>query len=81
MKIQVKTHAGLILIDPNIEIHSTLDDPNAETFTPSIILVDSVNPEIRIGHVLPPQPYVNGTWTDKDVEQTIAKYIDEIKID
>lgn len=81
MKIAVETH-NEILIDPIIEIgERTIDDAKSKTFTPMIVIVDKENQKRRFAQYLPPQPYVNGTWTDEDVEKAITKHIDEIKID
>lgn len=78
MKIELESHPGVVLLDPFVELLTTTDDEKNETFTPAIILIDSVNSNIRIGHVLPPQPYVNGTWESEDVGLAISNYIKEI---
>lgn len=79
MKIEVTTH-NEILTDPIIELERTIDDAKKETFMPLIIIIDRDNLERRFGQYLPAQPYVNGTWTDEDVENAIANYIDQITI-
>lgn len=80
MKIEVSTHPGLIISNPTIEIYYTMDDPNGKTFTPTIILIDEENPRIRIGHTLPPHPYINDAWDDMDVSNYINEYLEKIKI-
>jgi hypothetical protein len=78
MKIILDSHLKAELIDPIIQLISTLDNPNEQTFTPTIRFVSGEN---QIGHTMPSQPYVKGTWTDEDVATAIEKYIDEIKLD
>ena len=77
MKYTVNTHEGVVIDNPQIEVIGTFDDPIKETFTPSIIFVFG---ESRIFHELPPQPYVNGTWDDSNVELAIENYLKTIEI-
>lgn len=76
MEIELDSHPGVVMIDPTIEIVGTYDDPINETFTPRIIFHAGKN--VNIGHDLPPQLYVNGTWTDADVENALTNYIRSI---
>lgn len=59
------------------EVHSTLDNPKDETFTPTVVFVSG---KTRIANQLPPQPYVNGTWSDKDVNDAVENYIQLITV-
>ncbi len=79
MKIEVTTH-NEILTDPIIELERTIDNPKTKTFQPVIILIDKDNPTRRFGQFLPEQPYINDTWTDKDVLNAIENYIKEITV-
>jgi len=79
MRIELKSHKGVIMIDPTVELQTTLDNPINETFTPSVVFIDG--DRIRIAHDLSAQPYVNGTWTDEDVQSAIDKYLDSIDLD
>ena len=79
MKIELDSHKGVIMINPIVELISTLDNPIKETFTPSLVFIDG--DRIRIGHDLPPQPYVKGTWTDEDVQNAINKYLQSIDLE
>lgn len=78
MRFELDTHKGVILVNPTIELIGTFDNPIDETFTPTIVFVD-VN--IRIGHSLPAQPYINDTWTDEDVQNAIDNYLASINLD
>lgn len=80
MKIEVSTHPGLIIINPSVEIHYITDFPSQKSFSPTIILIDEESPKIRIGHTLPPTPYINDTWDDNDVSNYINEYLEQIKI-
>lgn len=73
--IKIESH-NVEMEDFTFEVLSTIDHPKNETFTPSVLFVSG---KTKVVVTLPPQPYVNGSWTDTDVEQAIAKYIDEIK--
>lgn len=79
MKIEVATH-NEILIDPIIELEKTIDNPKNKTFQPVIVLIDSENPRRRFGQFLPEQPYINDTWTDEDVNNSIVAYLNSINI-
>ena len=76
---EVETHKGLKMVDPNYEINQgTKDFPIDEKFIPSITFIFDNS---RIFHQLPPQPYVNGGWEDKDVEDAVARYLKNISKD
>lgn len=77
MKYTVSTHEGVIIDNPTIEVQGTFDNPNNETFTPRIVFVFG---ESRIFHELPPQPYVDGTWNDSDVEKSIELHLKTLEI-
>jgi len=77
MKYTVNTHQGVVIDNPTIEIVGTFDNPINETFTTSIIFVFG---ESRIFHEMPPQPYVNGTWNDEDVDKAIEKHLKSLEI-
>jgi hypothetical protein len=55
----------------------TFDNPIEQTFKTSIIFVFG---ESRIFHEMPPQPYVNGTWNDSDVQKAIEKHLKSLEI-
>lgn len=74
--IKLESH-NVELDDFTYEVHSTLDNPNGETFTPTVIFISG---KTRIANTLPPQPYVNGTWTDQDVENAVQEYIKSIEV-
>lgn len=74
--IRIDSH-NIELSDFTHEIHSTLDNPNDQTFTPSIVFISGTT---RIFNTLPSQPYVNGTWTDEDVNTAINEHIKSIEI-
>ncbi len=80
MKIEVNTHPGLIITNPAVEIYYVTDFPSTKTFSPTIILIDEESPKIRIGHTLPPHPYINDTWEDIDVSTYINEYLQKIQI-
>ena len=73
MKFELETHLGVTLIDPKIEVVKTLDDPINETFQPHLLFTDGER--IRIYHVMPEQPYVNGTWSDNTVSKSVETYL------
>jgi hypothetical protein len=77
MKYQVNTHKGVVIDNPSIEIVGTFDNPIEETFTPSIIFAFGEN---RIFNEMPPQPYINGTWNDSDVDKAIEKHLKSLEI-
>lgn len=68
----VETHPGVTISNPDIELIQTIDTPNAETFTPCVVIHSGAN--VAIYHELTPQPYVNGTWEDSDVTTAITQY-------
>lgn len=74
--IKIESH-NIELNDFTYEIHSTLDNPNDETFTVSIVFVSGMT---RIFNQLPPQPYVNGTWNDADVQKAVEVYLKTIEV-
>lgn len=74
--IKIESH-NIELNDFTYEIHSTLDNPNDGTFTVSIVFISGMT---RIFNQLPPHPYVNGTWTDEDVQNTVTNYIKSIEL-
>jgi len=69
--IKLESH-NVEMEDFTTEIHSTIDNPNNETFTPTVVFISGAN---KIANTLPPQPYVNGTWTDDDIQKSIDEYI------
>lgn len=79
MRIEVLTHSE-ILEDPIVEIDKTIDNPKNLTFTPCIVLIDSNDQKRRFAQYLPEQPYVNGSWTDQDVQQSVENYLKTIEI-
>lgn len=81
MRIELESHPGVVLKDPFVELKTTIDDEINQTFTPNIVFTDSVNPLIKIGHSLPAQPYVNGSWESEDVKKSIEDYIKLISKD
>jgi hypothetical protein len=68
---EVETHPGVTIVNPDIELVTTVDVSRWETFQPTVIIHAE---NIKIYHVLPPQPYVNGTWEDDDVNNAITTY-------
>jgi hypothetical protein len=79
MKIEVTTH-NEILEDPIVELDKTIDMPKNETFIPCIVLVDKDDSRRRFAQYLPEQPYINGTWTDEDVQIAVDNYLKAIEI-
>lgn len=69
----VPSHPGLLLVDPEVIIVSTLDLPRLQRYRPSIELV--MGDHVRIHHDLPEQPYVDGTWTDADVSASVEAHL------
>lgn len=79
MKLELETHPGVTIIDPTFELQKTVDYyPSSNYFQPEVLVISE---NIKIYHVLPKQPYVNGTWTDKDVEDSIQRYFDSIDLE
>jgi hypothetical protein len=74
--IKINSH-DIELQDFTYEVHSTLDNPNDETFTVTVVFVSG---STRIANTIPSYPYVNGTWTDEDVENAIQNYIKSISV-
>lgn len=77
MKYTVDTHEGVIIENPEIELIGTFDNPIEQTFKPSILFKFG---DSKIHHELPPQPYVNGTWTDVNVELAIENHLKTLEI-
>ena len=75
MKFTIPTHINRTFTDPNITVVETVDNPIAETFTPRVIIEDETG---QYSHTLPPQDYINGTWTDSDVSTAIDNYFKSI---
>ena len=73
MKFELETHPGVIMIDPTITIVRTIDDPIKQTFEPHLLFTDG--DRIKIYHVMPEQPYVNGTWLDNTVSKSVETYL------
>lgn len=69
----VPTHPGVLIADPEVTVASTLDLPAERQFVPAILF--RVGENICIHHDLPPQPYVNGTWTDEDVAAAVSAHL------
>lgn len=78
MKIRLETHDNIILIDPTITVHHTIDDPINETFTTTLRIVHA---NYDVLHNMPAYPYVNGTWQDSDVQNAINDYLPTITIE
>lgn len=74
--IKIESH-NVELDDFTYEVNSTLDNPNDETFTVTVVFVSG---STRIANTLPSASYVNGTWTDQDVENAIQNYIKSISV-
>lgn len=77
MRFELATHPGLILIDPDVQVVQTIDDDINDTFTPHLLFI---NGESRIYHVMPPQPYVNGTWTNATRDNAVRAYLESIAL-
>jgi len=79
MKITLPTHPEITLTDPEYT-WTCIDDPQAQTFTPAIHF-EVENEGVQFTAVVPlsPQPYVDGTWYDEDVENAIQDYLLTIK--
>jgi hypothetical protein len=73
MTIEVPSHPGVLIIDPTVTVVATLDRPTEQTFQPSVVLESGAN--IRIHYDLPAQPYVNGTWSDADVQAAVDAHL------
>lgn len=72
---EVDTHPGVTIVNPEIELVTTVDIARDEVFQPTVIIHAE---NIKIYHVLPLQPYVNGTWEDEDVQAAIINYFTEL---
>jgi hypothetical protein len=77
MKYKVETHPGVVIENPEIEILKTIDYPKNKTFQPIILFIFG---ESRIYHELPEYDYINDTWGDDDVDNTITEYLKTIEI-
>lgn len=81
MRIILPTHLDVELIDPEYT-WTCLDDPQSETFTPTINFAATHNGvNFTIPHALTPQPYVNGTWGDAEVDKAVEDYLNEINLE
>ncbi|MCW5900475.1 MAG: hypothetical protein KIT10_14520 [Flavobacteriales bacterium] len=78
MRLQLDTHPGVILEDPEWQVLHTVDRPAEQTFTPTIVL--DCGPNLRVLHRLPPQPYVNGTWGDEHVSAAVQAYLPTLEV-
>jgi len=78
MKFELESHKGVILENPTIEIASITDFPIEKKFKPSILFI--IEPNIRIHHDLPTYDYIDGTWTDEDVEIIVDEYLNTISL-
>ena len=74
--IKIESH-NVELDDFTYEVHSTLDNPNDETFTVTVVFVSG---STRIANTIPASAYKKGTWTDEDVENAIQNYIKSIEV-
>jgi hypothetical protein len=74
--IKIESH-NVELDDFTYEVHSTLDNPNDETFTVTVVFVSG---STRIANTIPASAYIKGTWTDEDVENAIQNYIKSIEV-
>lgn len=72
MRIILESHPGLVLVDPTVEILRTIDDDVNDTFTPQLLFIHG---ESRIFHEMPPQPYVDGSWTNDDRDEAVSAYV------
>lgn len=77
MKFELESHKGVTLVDPEIKLIGTFDNPEKETFRPTIIFMAE---NINIAYDMPEQPYVKGTWTDEDVKNAIDQHLKIIEI-
>lgn len=75
MTFTIETHADRTFTDPTITVIETVDRPLDSTFIPRVIISDSTG---DYSHTLPPQPYVDGTWTDDDVSNSVNQYFESI---
>jgi hypothetical protein len=81
MKLILNSHPDITLIEPVFKLVKTIDYPESETFVPCLEFeVDNSEVKFKIYHELPPQPYVNGSWTDVDVDNAIKTYFESIEI-
>lgn len=78
MTFTIETHQDRTFTDPLIEVVETIDRPQDEVFIPRVIITDDSG---EYSYMLPPQDYVNGTWTDADVETAITNYFNSISND
>lgn len=79
MKITLTETHDVTLNDPIVEItEGTIDNHIRETFQPRIVFIDKEDNTKRYAQILPEQPYVNGTWTDEDVEASVGEYLKSI---
>jgi len=71
MKFTIETHLDREFKDPEITVIQTVDKPKETVFIPSVHIKDATG---TYHHDLPPQNYVNGTWTDDDVRDAVERY-------
>lgn len=73
----INTHEGVDLTGEKWTLVKTIDHSDSQTFTPCIIFNESERTNIY--YELPPQPYVNDTWNDEDVQVAILNHIKQLK--
>ena len=73
--MELDTHPGLIITDPQITVVETTDFPLEGMFQPRVLLEGD---NYKISHTLPKQPYVNGTWTDNTVNNAVTNYLNSL---
>lgn len=78
MKIIIPTHQEIEMIDPTWRVAKTIDLNQTEQFEPHIILTFNGQDYY---HILPPQPYVDGTWDDPVRDAAIQAYLASIDLD
>jgi len=72
---EVETHLGVTIVNPEVKVVQTIDKQDIEVFIPHVRIISE---GIDIYHELPSQPYVNGTWEDKDVENAVVDYFSKL---
>lgn len=76
MTFTIPTHQDRTFIDPTITVVETVDNPINKTFTPRVIISDNTG---DYSHTLPAQDYVNGTWEDQDVLNSVENHFNSLK--
>ncbi|MGL4598506.1 MAG: hypothetical protein ACRCYO_13395 [Bacteroidia bacterium] len=65
------TIEDIVFTNPTFDVQYTIDMQTTNQFSPMVIITDSINTKVKKGFLLPPQPYINGSWNDFDVQNSV----------